>query len=92
MCVRADHAPQLPSVEGLASFTSPRFWPKDDASVIGSIHIQLAPSAASHDPAGPHGTRRATFANVDRVVERVDKLLRSRIAGLEELTIQVEES
>ncbi|KAH9840123.1 cation efflux protein [Rhodofomes roseus] len=82
----------LPTIDGLASFTSPRFWPKDDSGIIGSIHIQLAPSAASHDPAGPHSTRRTTFANVDRVVERVDKLLRSRISGLEELTIQVEES
>ncbi|KAH9946505.1 cation efflux protein [Amylocystis lapponica] len=67
------------------------FWPKDAASVIGSIHIQLAPSPSSHDPALLHSQRRPTYANVDRVVERVDKLLRSRIPGLEELTIQVEE-
>ncbi|KZT70728.1 cation efflux protein [Daedalea quercina L-15889] len=83
---------ELPTVEGLASYTSPRFWPKDDSGIIGSIHIQLAPSPSSHDPTGPHSAHRTTFANVDRVVERVDKLLRSRISGLEELTIQVEES
>ena len=60
--------------------------------MIGTIHIQLEPSASSVDPGGPHSSTRATFAKVDRVVERVDKLLRSRIAGLEELTIQVEDS
>ncbi|KAH9933332.1 cation efflux family-domain-containing protein [Fomitopsis serialis] len=90
--IAASVIPLLPTVEGLASYTRPRFWPKDDSGIIGSIHIQLAPSASSHDPAGPHSTRRTTFTNVDRVVERVDKLLRSRISGLEELTIQVEES
>ena len=30
------------------------------------------------------------YQQVDRIVERVDTLLRSRIPGLEELTIQVE--
>jgi len=82
---------ELPRIEGLASYTSPRFWPKDSESVIGSIHIQLAPSLSSHDPTIQHSRRHPTYANVDRVVERVDKLLRSRIPGLEELTIQVEE-
>jgi zinc transporter 5/7 len=31
-----------------------------------------------------------TFTKADRVVERVDTLLRQKISGLEELTIQVE--
>ncbi|KAF8630734.1 hypothetical protein AX17_005329 [Amanita inopinata Kibby_2008] len=81
---------ELPSIEGLASYSAPRFWPKDSSSLIGSIHIQLAPSAASFDPAGPHSTLRTTYASADRVVERVDTLLRKNIPGLEELTIQVE--
>jgi len=83
---------ELGTVEGLASFTYPRFWPKDDSSLIGSIHLQLAPSSSSFDPTGPHSTSKAAYASIDRVVERVDVLLRSRISGLEELTIQVEES
>ncbi|KZT09903.1 cation efflux protein [Laetiporus sulphureus 93-53] len=87
-----DTLSELSSIKGLASYTSPRFWPKDDNSIIGSIHVQLAPSPSSYDPTGPHSTRRTTYANIDHVVERVDKLLRSRITGLEELTIQVEES
>ncbi|KAL6304516.1 cation efflux family-domain-containing protein [Sparassis latifolia] len=82
---------ELPSIDGLASYSTPRFWPKDASSVIGSIHIQLSPFPSSYDPSGPSSTRRTTFASVERVVGRVDKLLRSRIAGLEELTIQVEE-
>ena len=82
---------QLGTVEGLASFTYPRFWPKDASSIIGSIHLQLAPSASSYDPHGPHSTTKRVYANMDRVVERVDYILRSRIQGLDELTIQVEE-
>ncbi|KAI0763754.1 cation efflux protein [Trametes elegans] len=84
---------ELPPIEGLASYTAPRFWPKDSASIIGTIHVQLAPAASAHDPGGPHSRGRAAqSANVDRVVGRVDRLLRSRIAGLEELTIQVEDT
>lgn len=83
---------QLKPIEGVASYSAPRFWPKDSASIIGTIHIQLAPSGVSLDPGGPHSSTRTTFARLDRVVERVDKLLRSRISGLEELTIQVEDS
>ena len=81
---------KLSSVQGVASYSYPRFWPKDSSSLIGSIHIQLAPSPSSHDPTGPHSSQRTTFSKVDRVIERVDTLLRQKISGLEELTIQVE--
>ena len=70
----------------------PRFWPKDSSSIIGTIHIQLAQSTSSLDPGGPHSSTGTTVTRADRVVERVDKLLRSRVLGLEELTIQVEDS
>jgi len=81
---------ELPSIEGLASYSSPRFWPKDSSSIIGSIHIRVRPSASSVDPTGPHSSKRTVYTNVERVVERVDALLRGKISGLEELTIQVE--
>lgn len=71
---------QLISVEGLASYTEPQFWPKDASSLIGSLHIQLAPPTLQKD------------YDLDGIVERVDTLLRARIPGLEELTIQVEEA
>ncbi|RDB15765.1 Zinc transporter 7 [Hypsizygus marmoreus] len=83
---------ELSSVQGLASYTSPRFWPKDASTIIGSIHIHLAPSASSFDPGGPHSAQRTTYTRLDRVVERVDSLLRQKIPGLEELTIQVDEA
>jgi zinc transporter 5/7 len=71
---------QLVSVEGLASYTDPQFWPKDASSLIGSLHIQLSPPTPQKD------------YDLDGIVERVDSLLRARIPGLEELTIQVEEA
>ncbi|EDR05535.1 CDF-like metal transporter [Laccaria bicolor S238N-H82] len=66
---------ELSSIEGVASYDFPRFWPKDATSLIGSIHIHLVPT---------------TYTRIDRVVERVDALLREKIPGLQELTIQVE--
>lgn len=81
---------ELSTIEGLASYSCPRFWPKDASSVVGSIHIQLAPSAASSDPTGPHSSVRTTYARMDRVVERVDEILKLKIEGLDELTVQVE--
>ena len=80
----AHHPVQLSSINGLASFSGPRFWPKDSSSLIGSIHIQLAPSESD-------SSQKAVNGNLDQVVERVDTLLRKNIPGLEELTIQVEE-
>ena len=48
--------------------------------MIGSLHVQLAPPTPQKDP------------DLNGIVERVDMLLRTRIPGLEELTIQVEEA
>ena len=74
-------SPQLHQIDGLESFSKPRFWPKDDAKVIGTVHVAIAPSR-------PH--EQAYSRKIDRVVERVDSVLRRGIPGLEELTIQVE--
>ncbi|KAF9221416.1 cation efflux protein [Gyrodon lividus] len=80
---------ELEHIEGVASYSSPRFWPKDSSSVIGSIHIQLShPAFRSHSP----DTSSHRRSNVDRVLNRVDALLKSRIRGLEEVTIQLEEA
>jgi len=59
--------------------------------MIGSIHLQFTPSASSYDPHGPHLITKRAYSNMDRVVGRVDYILRNRIQGLDELTIQVEE-
>ncbi|KAL5536997.1 MSC2 [Sanghuangporus sanghuang] len=83
---------ELPMINGLASYSAPRFWPKDSTSLIGSIHIQLEKSDLSPDPSTVLSSSKRAYAPVDRVVERVDTILRNRIRGLEELTIQVEAS
>jgi zinc transporter 5/7 len=80
LLIKSGRGSQLVSVDGLASYTDPQFWPKDSSSLIGSLHIQLAPPTPQKD------------YDLDGVVERVDTLLRARIPGLEELTIQVEEA
>ncbi|KAH8978072.1 cation efflux protein, partial [Lactarius akahatsu] len=74
----ADALGELASIEGLASYRNPQFWPKDSSSLIGSLHVQLSPPTPQKD------------YDLNGVVERVDTLLRARIPGLEELTIQVE--
>ena len=46
--------PQLSSVEGVATYSAPRFWPRCEGELVGSIHIQLARSASAHDPTVQH--------------------------------------
>ncbi|KAM0750835.1 cation efflux protein [Meredithblackwellia eburnea MCA 4105] len=73
----------LKNVEGVSSYTTARFWPKDPSTMIGSIAIQLSPAPSS-------SAHHQHYANIDKVTMRVQKVLREAIAGLEELTIQVE--
>ncbi|KIJ55441.1 hypothetical protein M422DRAFT_57868 [Sphaerobolus stellatus SS14] len=80
---------EVKTIDGVASYSQPRFWPKDADTLVGSIHVQLAPVAAA-DPTGPHSARGAVYANVDRILEQVDEVLRSGIKGLAKLTIQIE--
>ncbi|KAF9258720.1 cation efflux protein [Marasmius fiardii PR-910] len=76
---------ELESLEGVVTYSEPRFWPKDAEKLIGSIKIQVASP-------GMVSLREGKEWTIDRVVERVDSLLRKKIQGLEELTIQVEEA
>lgn len=80
---------QLEQVDGVASYSSPRFWPKDASSVIGSIHVQLSCSVSRSHPSDVPNNKQSS---IDLVLERVDALLKSRIPGLEEVTIQLEEA
>ncbi|KXN83393.1 hypothetical protein AN958_01530 [Leucoagaricus sp. SymC.cos] len=43
---------ELTNIPSLQSYTNLHFWPKDSSMLIGSIHFQLSPSAASHDLLG----------------------------------------
>ena len=37
----------LSTIEGLASYSAPRFWPKDGESLVGTIRVQLKMLATS---------------------------------------------
>lgn len=88
-------------MDGLASYAAPRFWPRCEGEIVGSIHIQLAPSSSSFDPtrlstppniSRPCKSDNAIYANAVKVVGRVEKVLKKRIKGLTELVVQVEGS
>ena len=79
---------QLASIEGLSSQSDIRFWPKDSSSLIGSIRIHLVPPNLGSTASSFEEARQ--WWKVDRIVHSVDALLRERIPGLEELTIQAE--
>jgi zinc transporter 5/7 len=92
---------EVSSLEGVASYGAARFWPADESSFVGSIHIQLDVSRNAYDPSRPvdplstttylDGAREnVIYANAEKVRKRVDKALRGRIGGLKELSIQVE--
>jgi hypothetical protein len=87
---------QLASVEGLSNYGSPRFWPRCEGELVGSIHIHLAPSPSAYDPSKPSGQSerdrngQTIYSNAGKVVSRVEKVLKGKISGLSELVIQVE--
>ncbi|GJN90397.1 hypothetical protein Rhopal_003408-T1 [Rhodotorula paludigena] len=65
----------------------------DPSSMVGSICVQLAPSAGSTHGSAYDSHGRPThqhFADCERVRARVRRTLRANIAGLDELTVQVE--
>ncbi|KIO27292.1 hypothetical protein M407DRAFT_73373 [Tulasnella calospora MUT 4182] len=84
--------PHLFNTEGVAPYSEAKFWPKDSSSLVGSIHVRLTTSASSYDPTGPHSVKKTASTNVDRVIDGVNTLLKSRIPGLDDLSIQVEGS
>lgn len=90
---------QLRAIPGLASYGAPRFWPKDESTLVGSIHIHLAPLPSSTangvatDPstrAGSAAKEQQRYADVAKVVAQVRRVLGRRLRGLAELTVQVE--
>lgn len=64
------------ALPGVASYSAPRFWPKGEGLVVGSIHIQLA--------SGPGVT-------VDNVAKSVERTLKKVVPGLTEVVVQIEE-
>ncbi|GAA5981239.1 hypothetical protein JCM11641_005621 [Rhodosporidiobolus odoratus] len=77
----------LNRIEGVSSFTKPRFWQKDPATMVGSICIQLAPAPGyAHTP----NVVPKYFANIEKTTARVRRVLRANIGGLQDVVIQVE--
>ncbi|KLT41244.1 cation efflux protein [Cutaneotrichosporon oleaginosum] len=62
------------TVRGVKSYSAARVWPREDANLVGSLHIQLAPGA---EP--------------EKVAARVEAAMRSRVPGLKELVLQIED-
>ncbi|WWC88094.1 uncharacterized protein L201_002998 [Kwoniella dendrophila CBS 6074] len=97
---------ELKSIDGVANYASPRFWPRCEGELIGSIHIQLSISPSSFDPSKSytpylggnnnqsHNQKQKDkdliYVNSEKVLNRVDKLLKKKIRGLSELIIQIE--
>lgn len=83
---------QLSNLEGVSSYSAPRFWPKDPSTVVGSIRIQLTPAPSSYDTSQSHDSshHHYRYVNIHRVISRVEQALKKDIPGLGELSIQVE--
>ncbi|KAL0060893.1 putative zinc transporter msc2 [Marasmius tenuissimus] len=75
---------EVEAIEGVVAYSDPHFWPKDAEKLIGSIKVQIESPALAQ--------QQGKDLSLDHVVEHVDTLLRKKIHGLEELTIQVEEA
>lgn len=79
--------PQVSRLEGVASFTRPRFWLLDSSTMVGSIAIQLAPASSAYDS---HGQPSRHYASFEKTKARVRRTLKRHVAGLEHLSIQME--
>ena len=80
---------KLLNIEGLSSYDNVRFWPQDDSSLMGAIHVRIA----SHDSTYDHAHRQTRkHSSIEKVVEKVEWKLMSGIPGLKDVAIQVEPS
>ena len=84
----------MSNLEGVESYGAARFWPKDEETIIGSIHIQLAPSRSAVESSNGQNPARSNgsviYADPDETRERVEKLLYTKIHGLKDLHVQIE--
>ncbi|KDN52733.1 hypothetical protein K437DRAFT_253929 [Tilletiaria anomala UBC 951] len=71
----------LASIKGVASYSSPRFWPKDAESIVGTIHIQVVDSEVLSGKGG---------ITAEQIAAEVEQVLKGRIEGLESISVQVD--
>ncbi|PLW12286.1 hypothetical protein PCASD_19422, partial [Puccinia coronata f. sp. avenae] len=94
---------KLSTIEGLSSYSAPRFWPQDSSTISGSLHLQISPL-----PSQPESTTTSValgspvmmldeqeelfsfYGHAELVKKRVEKSLATSIPSLAELTLQVE--
>ncbi|CEH16085.1 related to zinc transporter [Ceraceosorus bombacis] len=93
---------ELQHVEGLESFSQPRFWPKDAEKLVGSIRLQLSTAAPSvqaftegdtspkMNGAGEPHAEWPPVVSPEALAARVESILRKRLPALDTLTIQLE--
>ncbi|KAJ9126664.1 hypothetical protein QFC24_001694 [Naganishia onofrii] len=58
---------ELASLDGVESYGAPRFWPKDEETIIGSIHIQLAVSKSAIDTSTAHDPMRSAIPKASTI-------------------------
>ena len=92
---------ELKGVDSIRSHTASRFWPRCEGELSGSIHIQVDrvgssasdPFSASNSGQNGGGGGRGHSphrVDLDKVVAKVEHVLKGRIKGLTELVVQVE--
>ncbi|PLW50557.1 hypothetical protein PCASD_01497 [Puccinia coronata f. sp. avenae] len=94
---------KLSTIEGLSSYSAPRFWPQDSSTISGSLHLQISPlpsqpestttSVALGSPVmmlDEHEELFSFYGHAELVKKRVEKSLATSIPSLAELTLQVE--
>ncbi|KNZ60643.1 uncharacterized protein VP01_1525g4 [Puccinia sorghi] len=94
---------KLSTIEGLSSYSAPRFWPQDSSTIAGSLHLQISPLASQPESSTTSFALGspvmmleeqeelfACYGHAELVKKRVEQSLATSIPGLTELTIQVE--
>lgn len=80
---------QLLNIEGLDSYENARFWPQDDSTLLGALHIKIKSQNNTFD----HAHRQTKkHSSVEKVVDKVEYKLLNGIPGLKDVAIQVEPS
>ncbi|PWN51265.1 cation efflux protein [Violaceomyces palustris] len=87
---------EIKHVRGVASYSAPRFWPKDSETLVGTIRLQISYKYDESEASGlkHEGTTNLneTTDSPEKLAADVEKLLKSRISGLETIKIQLEQA
>ncbi|KAG0142897.1 hypothetical protein CROQUDRAFT_49580 [Cronartium quercuum f. sp. fusiforme G11] len=79
---------KLGSIEGLSSYSTPKFWPKDSFNINGTIHVQLEPNTSTLSSTSDQLIAR--YDKIELIKKKVINVLKSNLNGLDEIIVQVE--